>query len=133
MPCLPGHTSIQDTCQPATITALCVQVGFLHQATLKVPDTLENLAAMELAKCPPAQGAQERELHSRLPGGEHDRVPEHLEGDGTEEGLGSACIQRSCVQVPLAEAARSWYTRTFFKWLFKHPLMTIIKAMMHII
>ena len=41
---------------------------------------------------------------ARLAGGQHDRVPEELEGDGAEEALGRACLHGRCVQVALAEA-----------------------------
>lgn len=41
---------------------------------------------------------------ARLSCGEHDGVSEHLEGDGAEEGLWSAGLQRCCVQVTLAKA-----------------------------
>ena len=41
---------------------------------------------------------------ARLAGGQHDRVPEELEGDGAEEALGRACLHGRGVQVALAEA-----------------------------
>ena len=41
---------------------------------------------------------------ARLAGGEHDRVPEELEGDGAEEALGRAGLHGRGVQVALAEA-----------------------------
>ena len=42
---------------------------------------------------------------ARLAGGEHDRVPEQLEGDGAEEAFGRPRLHGCCVQIPLAEAA----------------------------
>lgn len=56
-----------------------------------------------------ARGMQSCVGNSRLSCGEHDRVPEDLEGDGAEESLWGACLQRCCIQVALAEADHPWW------------------------
>jgi len=43
-------------------------------------------------------------MSSRLASGEHDRIPEELEGDGAEEAFRRPSLHCCCVQVPLAEA-----------------------------
>ena len=80
-----------------------------HTCTKKEYDLLCRLSS-----------AEQRSGGARLAGGEHDGVAEELEGDGAEEGVRRARLQRRRVHVCLAAAAcRGEETTSIRSWVLR--------------